>query len=430
MLDIRFIRDNTDLVKEVCKNKNLKLDIDKLLTLDEKRKQMLFSIEEIRSKRNVLNDQMKSKRDDDLIKQSKELKESLTSLETSFNEIESEFNEIYWRVPNIVSKETPVSTNPDDNVIIKTVGNIPKFNFDIKDHIELGKSLDIIDFEKGTKVHGFRGYYLKNEGAQLHIALMMYAFQKVIKYGFSPMITPNLVKEFALFGSGYFPYLKDEVYKIQDKTPDNKEGNLYLAGTSELSLLAYFSDEVIEKKNLPLKVCAFSPCFRSEAGSYGKDTKGLYRIHEFLKIEQVVICENDIDISQKYFKEMSSMVEEILKELKLPYQIKTLCTADMGAGKFYADDFETYMPSRSDYGETHSCSNLTDWQTRRFNIKFKDESGNKNYCYALNNTVIASPRILIAILENYQQKDGSVKIPKVLQKYFAKNIKSIKPKKK
>jgi seryl-tRNA synthetase len=423
MLDIKFIKENIEEIKDVCLNKNLKLDIDKLLNLDEQKRQLQIKIETIRAKRNEINERMKDKRDDSLINQSKILKEELEKLEKDFEEIKNNFEEIYFRVPNIISKNTPRNPNPEGNIIIKTVGNIPKFNFRIKDHIQLGKDLDIIDFDKGTKAHGSRGYYLKNEGAMLHFALMNYAFSKIVQKGFAPITVPTIVKEFTFFGSGFFPYLKDEVFKISN------DNDAYLSGTSELSLLAYYSDEVIEKKQLPIKVCAFSPCYRSEVGSYGKDTKGLYRVNEFLKVEQVVICENNIAESEKYFKEMFSISEEILKELQLPYQVLNLCSGDMGAGKYYAVDIETYMPSRDGYGETHSCSNLTDWQTRRSNIRFKDETGNKNYCYALNNTVIASPRILIAILENYQQKDGSIKIPRVLQKYMPKKISIIKSKK-
>jgi seryl-tRNA synthetase len=297
---------------------------------------------------------MKDKRDDDLINQSKLLKTELEKLEQEQAENHDSYKAIYDRVPNIASKDTPIGSDSEQNVVIKTVGNIPKFNFPIKDHIQLGKDLDIIDFEKGTKAHGSRGYYLKNEGALLHMALINYAFSKIVKKGFMPMTVPTIVKEFTFFGSGFFPYLKDEVFKLSND-PDS-----YLAGTSELSLLAYYSDEVLSKKQLPIKVCAFSPCYRSEVGSYGKDTKGLYRVNEFMKVEQVVICENTVEASDKYFKEMMAISEEILKELNLPYRVLNLCTGDMGAGKYFANDIETYMPSREGYGETHSCSNLTD----------------------------------------------------------------------
>ncbi|MFA5230727.1 MAG: serine--tRNA ligase [Candidatus Paceibacterota bacterium] len=354
MLDIKFIKDNLATVKEVCQHKNLKLDIDKLIHLDEQKRQLQVKIETIRAKRNEINDRMKNKRDNDLITQSKLLKDELEKLEKEFETVIHDFEEIYFRVPNIVAKDTPQGQNAENNVVVKTFGKIPKFNFPIKDHIELGITLNILDLEKGTKVHGFRGYYLKNEGAMLHMAILNYAFEKIINKGFMPFVPPTLVKGFNFFGSGFFPYLQDEVYKIAN------DDDTYLAGTSELSLLGYYRDDVINFKELPIKICAFSPCFRSEAGSYGKDTKGLYRIHEFSKIEQVIICDNDIEKSQKYFQEMLSVSEEILKELKLPYQVVNLCTGDMGAGKYYANDIETYMPSRNGYGETHSCSNLTD----------------------------------------------------------------------
>lgn len=423
MLDIKFIKDNILEVKEVCQQKNLKLDIDQLLNLDEQKRQLQVKIETIRAKRNEINDRMKNKRDDNLIAQSKLLKAELEKLEKEFEVVTNDFEEIYFRVPNIVSQNTPHGQNAEDNVVVKTFGKIPKFNFPIKDHVELGLALGILDLEKGAKIHGFRGYYLKNEGAMLHMAILNYAFEKIINKGFIPFVPPTLVKGFNFFGSGFFPYLQDEVYKIAN------DDDTYLAGTSELSLLGYYRDDVINFKDLPIKICAFSPCFRSEAGSYGKDTKGLYRIHEFSKIEQVMICDNNIEKSQKYFQEMLSVSEELMKELKLPYRVVNLCTGDMGAGKYYANDIETYMPSRNGYGETHSCSNLTDWQTRRSNIRFVDKDGNKHYCFALNSTVVASPRILIAILENYQQKDGSVMIPKVLQKYMPKKITIIKSKK-
>lgn len=423
MLDIKFIKDNILEVKEVCQQKNLKLDINQLLNLDEQKRQLQVKIETIRAKRNEINDRMKNKRDDNLIAQSKLLKAELEKLEKEFEVVTNDFEEIYFRVPNIVSQNTPHGQNAEDNVVVKTFGKIPKFNFPIKDHVELGLALGILDLEKGAKIHGFRGYYLKNEGAMLHMAILNYAFEKIINKGFMPFVPPTLVKGFNFFGSGFFPYLQDEVYKIAN------DDDTYLAGTSELSLLGYYRDDVINFKDLPIKICAFSPCFRSEAGSYGKDTKGLYRIHEFSKIEQVMICDNNIEKSQKYFQEMLSVSEELMKELKLPYRVVNLCTGDMGAGKYYANDIETYMPSRNGYGETHSCSNLTDWQTRRSNIRFVDKDGNKHYCFALNSTVVASPRILIAILENYQQKDGSVMIPKVLQKYMPKKITIIKSKK-
>lgn len=420
MLDIKFIKENIEQVKEICEYKNINIDIDRLVILEEEKRHLQTKIETLRSKRNEISDRMKKNREDDLIKQSRIIKDEIEKLEKEFDQAKEEYETIYTMVPNIVSQSTKKDKDPSANEIIKKVGKIPTFNFPIKDHIQLGLDLDILDLENGTKVHGFRGYYLKGLGAILHNAILNFAFDKIVKKGFTPMTVPAIVKGFTFFGSGFFPFLKDEVYKIS-----NSE-DAFLAGTSELSLLGYYNNETIDQKNLPIKICAISPCFRSEAGSYGKDTKGLYRIHEFSKVEQVIICDNNIEKSQKYFQEMLSVSEEMVNDLKLPYQVINLCSSDMGAGKYYANDIETYMPSRNGYGETHSCSNLTDWQTRRSNIKFKDSTGEKHFCFALNNTVVASPRILIAILENYQQKDGSVKIPKVLQKYFPQKNKIIK----
>ncbi len=257
------------------------------------------------------------------------------------------------------------------------------------------------------------------------MALLWHCILKMREKGFNFIIPPTLVKEFALIGSGHFPFGKEEIYQIANpgKLESGKEitEKTYLAGTSEPSLLAYFSNSIIEEDKLPIKIFAFSQCYRSEVGSYGKDTKGLYRIHEFMKVEQVIICKDDIEESNSYLEEMRKISEEILQELKLPYRVLQICTGDMGAGKYKMYDIETYMPSmlsRNSYGETHSDSNLTDWQSRRLNIKYKNKEGEKFFAYTLNNTVIATPRILIAILENYQQKDGSVEIPEVLKKYL------------
>jgi seryl-tRNA synthetase len=288
--------------------------------------------------------------------------------------------------------------------------------------VELGNALDIIDLEAGVKVSGFRGYYLKNQGAALHLAILWYANQKMLKEGFNPLIGPTLVKDFVLAGSGHFPFGKEEIYQIGNpgklSNGDAIEDPVYLTGTSEPSLLAYFSDKTFKEGELPVKVFGFSSCYRSEAGSYGKDTKGLYRLHEFMKVEQVVLCKNDKKESEKWLNDMRRISEDILRDLKLSYQVVQNSTGDMGAGKYKMYDIETWMPGRGKYSETHSDSSLTDWQARRLNIKYKDSEGKSKFVHTLNNTVIASPRILIAILENYQREDGSVEIPEVLRKYL------------
>ncbi len=414
MLDIKFIRENKDLVKKTIHEKKIDLDLDRLLLLDQKRRELIKIIEELRSSQNKLTEKD--------IERGKEIKAEIKKLAPGLKKVEEEYNDLILLTPNIHSEDTPVGGGEEDNVEVARWGDPPSFDFKAQDHVTLGKKLNIIDFERGVKTSGFRGYYLKNEAAFLAFALLWYSIQKMTERGFSFMFPPTILREFALIGSGHFPFGKEEIYQIANpgKLMDgsNMKEKFFLGGTSEPSLLAYFSDTILEEKDLPIKVSAFSQCYRSEVGSYGKDTKGLYRLREFMKVEQVVLCKNSIEDSNFWLEEMRQISEEILRDLELPYRVIQICTGDMGAGKHKMYDIETWMPSRDSYGETHSDSNLTDWQSRRLNIKYKNKKGEKEYVHALNNTVIASPRILIAILENYQQKDGSVKVPEALQKYL------------
>lgn len=424
MLDIDFVRKNPDIVKKAITDKDIALDLDDFLALDDKRRQIIKNIDDLRRRQNEFNGKIvnlqgteKQNALDDIKSVSLNLKES----EKELRVIEEKWGDMYALVPNIASNDTPVGVDETANVEIEKWGDVPKFDFEAKSHIQLGCDLDIIDLEKGVNTSGFRGYYLKNEGAVLHLAVLNYALKKIIKNGFVPMITPVIIKDFALFGSGHFPFGKEDIYELantgKDKSGTNLGDKLYLAGTSEPSLLSYFATETLDESELPKKVCGYSQCFRNEVGSYGKDTKGLYRIHEFSKVEQVVICRADEKESEQWLQKMRGYAQGILKELGLPHRVLQICTGDMGAGKRKMYDIETWMPSRKGYGETHSDSDLTDWQTRRLNIKYKTKNGEKKYPYALNNTVIASPRILIAILENFQQKDGSVKIPDPLVEF-------------
>ena len=417
MIDIKYIKENKEKYKEIVKNKGVNLDVNKLLLLDKERRELIQKTEELKARQNKLD------RND--IDTAKKIKEEFKALKEELINIEEEYNSLMLITPNIYSEDTPIGKDEKENVEVFNSNNIRKFDFEIKNHIELGKDLDIIDLERGVKTSGFRGYYLKNEGAFLSMALLWHCILKMKEKGFNFMIPPTLVKEFALIGSGHFPFGKEEIYQIANpgklENGEDIRGKTYLAGTSEPALLSYFSDSIIEEEKLPIKVYAFSQCYRSEIGSYGKDTKGLYRIHEFMKVEQIVVCKDSIEESNAYLEEMRKISEEILKELKLPYRVLNICTGDMGAGKYKMYDIETYMPSRKGFGETHSDSNLTDWQSRRLNIKYKNKKGEKFFTYTLNNTVIATPRILIAILENYQQKDGSIEIPEVLKKYLPFN---------
>lgn len=441
MLDIKFIRENKEALKGAIKNKKIDLDLDMLLSVDEKRVEILQEIEKLKGKKNLLNDQVKSAKNDEdkknIISQGAEIKESLAKLEPEFEKVKKQFNELMVLVPVIPSEDTPIGFDDNENVEVYQKGEIPKFDFEPKTHIELAEALDIIDFEKGSKVSGYRGYYLKNEGSLLVMALMMYALNKMVEKGYNPIIPPTLIKEFALFGSGYFKGTQydsdsDNIYQIAtcDKEMDGatSKEKKFLVGTAEPSLLAYFSDEVIDDAKLPIKVCGFSPCYRSEIGDYGKDNKGLYRVHEFFKVEQVVVSRADVTEATKLQEEMVGISEEMHRELGLPYRKLQICTGDMPAGKYRAFDLEAWMPGLNRWGETGSASNFLDWQARRLNVKYKTVDGKKEFAYLLNNTALPSVRPLIAILENFQQADGSVIIPEVLRKWMPGNIDKISKK--
>ena len=439
MIDIKIIRENPEGFKEAAKNKNIKLDIDRLLELDDKRREIQGVIGELRAKRNEHAKNLSSgKPTEEQIEEGKKIKEQIAKEEKDLNDIMPEYMELMVKVPNIPAPDVPVGKDESENVEIERFGEPRKFDFELKDHITLGKELDIIDFERGVKVSGYRGYYMKNEGASLQMALMMYALEKLIQKGFTPVIPPTLVREFVLFGSGYFAGQAfnedvDEIYKIANSKEVESDGqenkdNKFLIGTAEPSLLAYYANEVLDEKQLPIKFCGFSPCYRSEIGSYGKDTKGLYRVHEFMKVEQVCITTADVEESDKLHQEMLNISKEMHKEIGLPYRVLQICTGDMSAGKYKMFDMEAWIPSREGYGETGSASNFLDWQARRLNVRYKKEDGEKKVAFMLNNTAIPSPRFIISILENFQNEDGTVTIPEVLRKYMPGNIDTIKKK--
>lgn len=436
MLDIKYIRDNAEDIKTAAKQKNINVDIDNLLQLDSKRVELIKQVEELNRQRNENSKVSQgSKPTDEQIAKGRELKEQISKLEDQLKEVEKDYLEIMVLVPNIPSKDTPVGKDESENVEVERHGDIPKFDFEAKNHIELGESLDLLDLERGAKVAGYRGYYVKNEGVMLMLGLMMYGLKKLTEQGFTPMIPPTLVKEFALFGSGYFKGVEyndsvDEIYKVasrdKEETGEETKDSKYLVGTAEPSLLAYYSGETLKEKDLPKKFVGFSQCYRSEIGSYGKDTKGIYRVHEFMKVEQVVLCKADIEESDKLQQQMVSYTKDIYKDLEIPFRVIQICTGDMSAGKYKMFDIETWSPSRNGWAEVGSASNFLDWQARRLNVKYETKDGKKEYVYMLNNTVIPTVRPFLTILENNQQKDGSVVVPKVLVPYVGKEV--IKPK--
>jgi len=439
MLDIKFIHENEKKLKEAILNKGVNLNLDELLVLDERRVGILTKIEKLNKEKNELNDRMKSGDADkkEIIKKGKEIKEKIAKLEPTYKKIKDAYEELMVRVPQIPSEDTPIGISEEENVEIYRTPNIPKFDFIPKTHIELGQDLDILNLEKGAKVCGYRGYYIKNEGVSLMMAFMLYAINKMIEKGYAPMIPPTVVKDFALFGSGYFkgkdydPEV-DEIYEMATKGKESDGSHCkekkFLVGTAEPSILAYYSDEVLKEESLPLRLCGYSQCYRSEIGSYGKDTRGIYRVHEFMKVEQIIITKADKEESNKLQQEMVEISKEMHEELGLPYRQIQVCTGDMGAGKYKMFDIEAWMPGMDRFGETGSASNFLDWQSRRLNVKYKDKEGNKKFVYMLNNTALPSPRIFISILENYQQADGSVKIPEILKKYLPAGLEVIKRK--
>lgn len=412
MLSIDYIRQNKQKVIDAARNKNRKVDIDRILELDDLRKKTITLIQHKREERNVqsknnikdLDEKAKLK----LILSGKKLKEDIKHNEEILAKCESELDQLVSFVPNVPLDEVPIGKDETFNKEIKKSGKLPKFDFEPRSHIDLGLSLDLMDLERGTKVSGFRGHFLKNQGAVLQLAVLFYVFTKLVKKGYTPLIAPAIVKGFTLFGSGQFPWGEQEVYKLNDD-------DAYLAGTAEVPTTAYFANEILNEKDLPKKFVAFSPCFRREAGAYGKDTKGLYRVHEFWKVEQVVICQNDVELAKKLHEELQQNTEEILQELGLAYRVLLMSTGDMGEPQIKKYDTEVWMPYRKGYGEIASNSIMGDFQARRLKIKYRKKDGKVEYCFTLNDTAVPSPRILIAILENFQQKDGSIAVPKVLQ---------------
>ncbi len=413
MLDIKFIRENKDIIKMGAKKKHLNFDVDQLLEIDDKRRALLLVVEEKRAKQNEVGQKIavaSQEEKQQLLSEMTLLKSDLQKEEEQLRDVMSDWRTLMLEVPNIPDMSVPEGKDDSENVEVRTWGEIPTFDFEPKGHIELMNNLDLADFERGTKIAGFRGYILKNEGMLLQQAVLQFTLFHLVKKGFTPMSVPSLVRKETLMGTGYLPQGEDDLYKTQDDE--------YLAGTGEVSTMSYFSDEILNKADLPIKFISFSPCFRREAGSHGKQTKGLYRVHEFFKLEQVVLCEADHTQSVQLHEELTVNAEEILQTLNLPYRVVVNCGGDLGLGQVKKYDIEAWIPSEKRYGETHSSSYFHDFQTRRLNIRYNDTDGKKKLAHSLNNTAVAVPRILIQILENNQQADGSILIPEALRPFM------------
>jgi seryl-tRNA synthetase len=417
MLDIKFIREHKDFIKEAARKKRINFDVESLVEVDDRRKAILTSIEAKKAEQNkcslfIANPQHlgSSYQKQELIEKMTVLKNEMKVEEEELAEVMKKWQELMLQVPNIPDMSVPEGESDADNVEIRTWGEVPTFSFPVKNHIEICEDKDLADFERGTKISGVRGYVLQGAGAQLEMAVWQYTMNFLINRGYNPMIVPSLVKRETLLGSGYLPQGEDDLYKTQD--------DQYFAGTGEVATMSYYSGEVLDKNDLPKKMIAFSPCFRREAGSHSKDTKGLIRVHEFFKLEQVILCEANHALSVDFHEELLKNTEDLMQSLEIPYRVLLICGQDLGLGQVKKYDIEAWVPSQNTYRETHSASYFHDFQTRRLNIRYKDDEGKMRFAHSLNNTAIATPRVLVSILENNQQEDGSIIVPKVLVPYM------------
>lgn len=418
MLDIKFIRENKDLVALGIKKKHVNFSVDELIKKDDERRALLIAVENRRAEQNSASTKIASAQTveerNKLLSEMKVLKESMQKDEESLKKVIGEWQALMLQVPNIPDMSVPDGDSDAQNKEIKTWGTKPNFTFPAKDHVELMTNLKMVDFERGAKVHGFRGYFLTGEGAKLSFAIWNYAMDFFSKKNFTPIIPPVIVRKANLYGTGHLPGDVEDYYMTQDQDA--------LAGTAEVPVMGYHADEVLEYKDLPKRYLGFSPCFRREAGSHSKDVKGLIRVHEFYKLEQVILCEASHEVSVKFHEELNRNTEEFIESLGIPYHTVLNCGGDLGLGQVKKYDIELWVPKENKYREISSASYFHDFQTRRFNTKYKDVDGKLKYTHSLNCTAIPTPRILVSLVENFQQADGSIKIPEVLHKYFGKDI--------
>lgn len=405
MLDSRYIRANRSSVAEALSHRNAAVDLDAFFALDEKRTQLLQEVETLRAERNARSKQKPTPTE---IAALKKVGERIKAKEAELAATDEQYQNILLAIPNIPHESVPVGDSEAHNKALKTWGKRPRLATP-SEHFDIPAVKPYLDIERGARTSGTRFYYLRGPVAQLERALMQYALDFITKAGFELMTPPILVREHTLFGTGYFPNGRNEVYAVNPG-----EDNLFLIGTSEQPLMAFHADETFEEKELPRRYTAFSPCFRREAGSYGKDLKGILRVHQFNKVEMVAFATPKT--SWKLLESMVRLSEKFYQSLKIPYRLMALCTGDLGFQSAKTIDIEGWFPGQNCYRELGSGSNTTDFQSRRLNIKYRDKNGEKNLVHTLNNTMVAD-RALLAIMENYQQKDGSVLVPTVLQKY-------------
>jgi seryl-tRNA synthetase len=416
MLDLAFIRSHPDVVKEAARLKYNTIDIDYLLQVDRRVTTLQREVEEARAQQNKISKEIpKAAKDNEkreqLIAEGKQLAEQIKSMEPQLNDLLEERQQLLYLVPNIPDPSAPIGKDEDDNVPFKHWGVIPTFDFELRDHYAIMQNLDMLDIERGVKIAGARSYILKNDAARLELALMNFAFDRIAQKGFTPLIVPAMAREFCFIGNGQFPKGRDQVYAIEND-------DTFLVGTGEVSVTGMYKDEILKVEDLPMRFVAHCPCFRREAGTYGKDTRGIFRVHQFTKVEQYIMCKADHEESVLWHEALLANSEELVQALELPYRVVNVCTGDMGDGKVGMYDLECWLPSENRYRETHSCSYLHDWQARRANLRYRDEEGKVKFVHTLNNTAIASPRIMLPLLEIHQQADGSVRIPAALRPYL------------
>lgn len=417
MLDLKWIRSNAVKVQEAADQKGIQVSVQELLSWDDQRRALMRETESLREQRNLGSNRMGALLQAGEHAEAATLRESLKNLNEGLSSVEEKLEEavknvqrLMLLIPNVPSPDSPIGQSDLDNVEVRCVGELPEWNYVPRNHMELGVLHDIIDMPRGVKVGGARSYYLKGAGLLLHRAVQQLALDMLLERGFTPMEVPLMVREEPLINTGHFPIAQEQTYAVND-------ADKWLVGTSEVPLVSYYADEVLDLQE-PIKLAAVSNCFRSEVGSAGRDVRGLYRVHQFAKVEMVIICDPDEAKSEALLQEITSHAEELLSLLELPYRVMLVCTGDMSQKTYKQYDIETWMPSREAYGETHSSSNLLDFQARRSNIRCHDAEGRLVYCHTLNNTAVASPRILIPLLENHQREDGSIYIPPALRKYM------------
>jgi seryl-tRNA synthetase len=416
MIDLHDLRARPDEYQRACENKRIKFDVSAFLALDSEYRRTRSDAESKRAEQNAVSKEipkLQGAEKEQKLAQMKLLAEQVKEVNGALKELEERWSKAQLQIPSIPLASVPVGKDDSENRPVRSWGEVVTPSFEQRDHVQLGKALDLFDIERGVKIAGARSYYLKGDGTRLSHAVLSLAMDHLHKQGYTLMDPPHIVTYQAMMSTGYFPGGEEMAYHL-----DQRDDGFHLIGTAEVPVAAYHLDEILPVAELPKRYAGYSPCYRREAGAYGKDTYGLYRLHQFYKVEQVILCRADADESMKLHYELLGNAEAVMQMLEIPYRVVDVCTGDMGQGQVFKHDIEAWMPSRKAYGETHSCSSFYDFQARRLNTRYKDETGKNVHCFTLNNTCIASPRILIPLLENHQNSDGSITIPKALRPYM------------